>query len=513
MTLAHLVQAVGGQIEVTDYQGDLEVPIQDLTDDSRLVKAGSLFVAVQGTQVDGHQFVGRAIQSGAAALVIDTDHQVDLSDQLKGATGTVVPPVIQVRNSRRALGLFASHFYGNPSSQLRMVGITGTNGKTTVTYLCKALLEYGGKKVGLLGTVAYLIGDEVIPASHTTPGAVACQGLLAHMRSAGADATVMEVSSHALALDRTVGCEFDVAVFTNLTQDHLDFHGSLEEYFRAKTQLFTGLMTGSNKPGTKRAIVNIDDPRGVELCEMIQAPKWTYSLTVPSDLRAEQVRMQIGGTTFVAVTPHGSIEIETQLVGEYNIYNLLAAIGVALHEGLSLLDIQQAIRAIPNVPGRFERIEGGQTFSVVVDYAHTDDALDRLLTAAQTLKVGRILTVFGCGGDRDRGKRPKMGKVAAQKSDLVFLTSDNPRTEDPLKIIQEVEVGIQEGQKTSNGATGYSVYPDRAVAIEAAIREAKAGDMVLIAGKGHEDYQIIGTQRHHFDDREIARAAIQKVLG
>ena len=513
MTLANLFQTVEGQIDVMSCQGNLDVDVLDLTDDSRVVKAGSLFVAVKGTQVDGHHFIDRAIQAGAAAVVIDKAQEGDLSLLMTQSSDPSSIPVVQVDNSRRALGILAGRFYGDPSSRLRMIGVTGTNGKTTVTYLCKAILESVGRKVGLLGTVAYQIGSDTIPATHTTPGAVEFQRLLAQMVKAGLDTAVMEVSSHALALDRTSGCEFDVAVFTNLTQDHLDFHGTFDEYFRSKQRLFTELTARTSRSGSTRAIVNIDDPKGRELCQSTGAPVWTYSLSAPSDIRAEQVQLHLEGTQFNAVTPHGAIPIDTQLVGEHNVYNLLCAIAVALHEGVSLSAIRDGIQDIPNVPGRFERIDGGQAFTVVVDYAHTDDALDRLLTTAQALKVGRVLTVFGCGGDRDRGKRPKMGKVAARKSDLVFLTSDNPRTEDPLEIIREVEVGIREGRMGTTGARGYSVEPDRALAIEAAIREAKPGDMVLIAGKGHEDYQIIGTQRHHFDDREIARAAIRKVCG
>ena len=510
--MAELFQALGEQIQVMGCQGNLDTEVRELTDDSRMVKSGDLFVAVRGTQVDGHQYIDRAIRAGAAAVVIDNDLGEELSLLTEKNLDVSSIPLIQVNDSRYALGVLAANVHGNPSRKLRVIGVTGTNGKTTVTYLCKAILESAGKKVGLIGTVNYQIGSKTIPASHTTPGAVEFQGLLSHMVTAGLDTVVMEVSSHALALDRTVGCEFDVAVFTNLTQDHLDFHGTLDDYFQTKQKLFTALSSSAKKPEPKRAIINIDDPKGALLCKTTQTPIWTYSLTSPADIRAEQVQLTLEGTQFLAETPQGSIRIATQLVGEHNVYNLLCAIGVALQEGLSLSAIKEGLKGITNIPGRFERVNAGQAFTVIVDYAHTDDALDRLLTAAQTLKQGRVLTVFGCGGDRDRGKRPKMGKVAAEKSDLVFLTSDNPRTEDPMAIIRDVEVGIREVQEAGRKcATGYKILPDRALAIEAAIREAQAGDMVLIAGKGHEDYQIIGTQRHHFDDREVARAAIEKV--
>jgi UDP-N-acetylmuramoyl-L-alanyl-D-glutamate--2,6-diaminopimelate ligase len=318
----------------------------------------------------------------------------------------------------------------------------------------------------------------------------------------------MEVSSHALAQDRTSGCEYDIAVFSNLTQDHLDFHKTMEEYFQAKLRLFTGL-TGTSKPN-KRAIVNGDDPSGNRIKSLCPAPVWTYALKSHADLRAENVRLSLGGTTFTAATPAGSFTVESHLVGEHNVYNLLAAIGVALHEGATPDQVRQAVARVTNVPGRLERVMAGQNFTVVVDYAHTEDALVRLLSAAQALKAGRIITVFGCGGDRDRGKRPKMGRAAVQYSDVVILTSDNPRTENPLSILQEVEAGVTEALRQRSHVQ-YRMMEDRREAIATAVREARPGDMVLIAGKGHEDYQIIGTQKFHFDDREVAREAIQRL--
>lgn len=494
MTFAELVEPLAA----AEQQGNLDVAVTAVTDDSRAVTPGSVFVAVKGERVDGHAFVGRAVAAGAAALVLQR--------------GAAVPPaltvpVVRVDDTRRILGVLASRFYGEPSSRLLMVGVTGTNGKTTVTCLCKGVLETAGRKVGLIGTVAYQIGAERLPASHTTPGAVELQTLLARMAGAGMDAVVMEVSSHALALDRTAGCEFDVAVFTNLTQDHLDFHRDMESYFGAKLRLFSDLDPAGRKLGPKRAIVNVDDPRGARVCAASHVPVWTYAIRQPADIRAEDVRLALGGTRLTAVTPRGRFSIESRLVGEHNVYNILAAIGVGLHEGLSPETVQRGIASVTNVPGRFERVEAGQDFTVVVDYAHTDDALLRLLMAAQALKTGRILTVFGCGGDRDRGKRPKMGRVAAQLSDMVFLTSDNPRSEDPAAILREIEAGVRE--VLAEKPVRYEVIADRREAIEAAVREARAGDMVLIAGKGHEDYQIIGSTRVHFDDREVARAAIE----
>jgi UDP-N-acetylmuramoyl-L-alanyl-D-glutamate--2,6-diaminopimelate ligase len=375
-----------------------------------------------------------------------------------------------------------------------MIGVTGTNGKTTVTYLCRALLESVGRRVGIIGTVAYQIGQQQKAASHTTPGSVELQALLASMVEAGLDSAVMEVSSHALAMDRVSGCEYDIGVYTNLTQDHLDFHSDMEDYFDAKLKLFTGLSSRGAKSHPKRAIVNTDDPRGIRVSQATRVPVWTYAIEKPSDIRAENVRLSLSGTSFTAVTPMGRAVIESRLVGEHNVYNILAAIGVGLHEGLTPAQVAHGLQQVVNVPGR---------------YAHTEDALMRLLKAAQTVKTGRIITVFGCGGDRDRGKRPKMGRAAGNLSDVVFLTSDNPRSEAPLAILAEVEVGLRDVARPA--PFRYEVIADRREAIEAAIREARSDDMVLIAGKGHEDYQIIGTTRLHFDDREVAREAIRKL--
>lgn len=497
MTLAELIEPLAG-VDV-ERQGPLGVEVTGLTDDSRAVRPGSLFVAVKGVKTDGHRYLAQAVQAGAAALVVQ--------DRGAPPTGSTVP-TIRVPDSRKALGLLAGRFHGDPSSRLTMIGVTGTNGKTTITYLCRAILEAAGRKVGIIGTVAYQIGAERLPAPHTTPGAVELQALLARMEAAGAEAVVMEVSSHALALDRVAGCEFDLAVFTNLTQDHLDFHADLEDYFEAKLRLFRDLTPEGRKPAPKRAVVNLDDERGGRVCQASRVPVWTYAIRQAADIRAEDVRLALSGTRFTAATPAGRFEVASRLVGEHNVSNMLAAIGVGLHEGLAPAQIQAGLQALDNVPGRFEKVEAGQDFTVAVDYAHTEDALVRLLAAANRLKTGRIITVFGCGGDRDRGKRPKMGRAAATQSDLVVLTSDNPRSEDPLAILGEVEAGAKQALAEGKARGRYEVIPDRRQAIEAAIRLAQPGDMVLIAGKGHEDYQIVGSQRLHFDDREVAREAI-----
>ena len=496
MTLDELISPIQGRLGVLERSGDQRVTISTLTDDSRQAAPGCLFVAVQGERVDGHDFVDRVVKAGAAAVVVGRHAEA-------GST-----PCIRVQDSRAALGILGNRFYGDPSAALRMIGVTGTNGKTTTTYVVKTMLEAANRQVGLIGTVAYLVGKESIPASHTTPGALELQKLFARMVEKRLDTVVMEVSSHALALDRTAGAEFDVAVFTNLTQDHLDFHLDMERYFQAKRKLFAELGSSGARKAKKRAIINADDPWGARIREACTVPVWTYGLHQQADIRAEEVKLSPAGTSFTLRTPVGTCAIQSRLVGEHNVSNLLAAIGVVLHEGLTLEQVRAAVGAVSNVPGRFERVEAGQDFTVVVDYAHTEDALVRLLTAAQALRTGRIITLFGCGGDRDRTKRPKMGRAAVQYSDVVILTSDNPRTEDPAFILSEVEVGVKDALATRDHVR-YRMIADRREAIEAAIGEAKAGDMVLIAGKGHEDYQIVGTTKHHFDDREVAREMIQ----
>jgi UDP-N-acetylmuramoyl-L-alanyl-D-glutamate--2,6-diaminopimelate ligase len=362
-----------------------------------------------------------------------------------------------------------------------------------------------------VGTVGYFIGSGHYQASHTTPGAVALQALLGEMVKARLDTAIVEVSSHALALERVGGCDFDIVVFTNLTQDHLDFHKDMEDYFLAKLRLFTEFVGGEGKRFPKRAIINTDDEKGRRIVETSPIPVWTYSIRTPSDIRAQDIQVSQEGTRFTAQTPMGTLEIRSRLIGEHNVYNLLAAIGVGLEMGTTPQTIESAFQFVNNVPGRFERVDQGQSFTVFVDYAHTEDALIRLLAAAQSIRRNRIITVFGCGGDRDPGKRPKMGQAAVKGSDLVMLTSDNPRTEKPLSIIKDIERGILELPLSERSE--YQVIPDRAQAIEKAIKEARTDDIVLIAGKGHEDYQIIGKTRLNFDDREMAKQAILQYQG
>ncbi|GJL53769.1 MAG: UDP-N-acetylmuramoyl-L-alanyl-D-glutamate--2,6-diaminopimelate ligase [Nitrospirales bacterium] len=503
MTIAELIQP----IQPLKTSGDLNAEVLDVTDDSRHVTRGSVFVAVKGTQVDGHDFTAQAWANGAAGIVVEDS----LPKEFVGKADSpddVSTPVVIVKDSKRALGVLASRLHGDPSRHLNMIGVTGTNGKTTVTHLIRALIEQAGKRSGVVGTVGYFIGSALYPASHTTPGAVQLQALLGNMTQAGLDAAILEVSSHALALGRVAGCEFDVAVFTNLTQDHLDFHSDMESYFEAKQLLFTELLTPKYKSNTKKAVVNMDDEWGAKLAKRCQAPVWTYGIRHDADIRACDISVSIDGTQFQVSTPHGALDIHSQLVGEHNVYNVLAAIGVGLELGMPLNTVESAIASVKNVPGRFERIDSGQDFTVIVDYAHTEDALLRVLLTAQSLKKTKVITVFGCGGDRDAGKRPKMGQVAVRHSDLAILTSDNPRTEDPMKILQDIEAGIFQIPQPMR--SDYRMIPDRREAIEAAIAAAGTHDIVLIAGKGHEDYQIVGTNRLDFDDRQVANEALQQ---
>ncbi len=472
--------------------------IMSICDDSRDVKPGSLFVAIKGLQSDGNRFLADAVSGGALSVA---------SDEPLDGFGGDFPDVaaVQVRDSRQALGILARNFYRDPSSMLTMYGITGTNGKTTVGYLVKAILETAGHKSGLLGTVGYEIGDQRLAASHTTPSAAVLQRLLIRMVQQGVSEAVIEVTSHALALSRTSGCLFDTVVFTNLTRDHLDFHENMETYFNAKLRLFSSKML---KPSTNasavRAIINLDDSYGHRVWEACDVSAWGYAINSHADIRAADIVMTFEGTSFFVQTPMGSFPVRTMLLGRHNVYNILAAIGVGLSRGCSIEMLQQSIASLRCVPGRFEKIDEGQEYGVVVDYAHTDDALEKLLDAARYLAVGRVITVFGCGGDRDKGKRSAMGKTAASFSDHVIVTSDNPRSEDPDQIIRDVVGGIS----SSDASPHLEVIPDRKEAILAAVRSAHPGDLVIIAGKGHEDYQILGGHRVHFDDRIVAREAI-----
>jgi len=477
-----------------------------LSQDSRTITAGSLFVAVRGFHSDGHQFIPQALRQGAVAVIAEEQH---------GPAGGSAAPIIAVPDSRVALARLATIFYGRPSERLKLIGITGTKGKTTTSYLVRSIIEAAGHRTGLIGTIDYRVGDKVYPAPNTTPESLDLQKLLAEMVDAHADYCVMEVSSHALALGRTDGCVFEAALFTNLAQDHLDFHKDLGSYFQAKLLLFTPLAAD------KTAVVNRDDAVAPAIIGRTKAKVTSYGMSAQADIHpSKTIGHGISGLSFSVCTPIGLIAVESPLIGKHNVYNILAAIGAGLSQGFSAETISRGITAMKAVPGRMEKVDAGQCFGVIVDYAHTEDSLDKLLDAVREITTGRVITLFGCGGDRDRTKRPAMGAVAVKKSDFAIVTTDNPRTEDPQAIINEIESGMSssgtraaspaDAQRTIPGKTPYLVIPDRAEAISTAIMLAGSGDVVVLAGKGHEDYQIIGATKHHFDDREVAREAIGK---
>ncbi|MGH7369966.1 MAG: UDP-N-acetylmuramoyl-L-alanyl-D-glutamate--2,6-diaminopimelate ligase, partial [Candidatus Methylomirabilaceae bacterium] len=395
-----------------------------------------------------------------------------------------------------------------PSRRLVLVGVTGTNGKTTTTYLVESILRRAGHTVGLIGTIVYRCGDLVLQAARTTPEAPDLQELLQRMVDLGATSAVMEISSHALALHRVDGCEFDVAVFTNLTQDHLDFHGSMKSYRKAKLALFEGLGSETTKAIEKAAVINRDDPAADLFLAASKTRRYTYSVEGPADLWATDLRIGPDGIRCRLHGVWGTTAIQSPLLGRYNLSNILAAAGAGLHVGATLAQVAEGISALDRVPGRCERIEEGQEFGVVVDYAHTPDALQRVLQMARECCPGRLIALFGSGGDRDRGKRPLMGEAAVRLADFTVITSDNPRTEDPHGIIGEVEEGAK---KVWGKGKGYVIIPDRAMAIREALSLAQRGDMVVIAGKGHEAYQIIGDRRLPFDDRQVAREALREL--
>lgn len=477
-------------LTVLHRQGESGVPVGGIACDSRKVKPGDVFVAIEGFRTDGHLFAGEALKRGAAALVVGKP--------------VVVPadiPLVRVSDTRLALALISARFYGYPGRRLKLAGVTGTNGKTTTTYLLRAVYRAAGARVGLIGTVANWIEERKMPVTHTTPESLDLQKILSEMADAGVDTVVMEVSSHALALKRVEGCSFETAVFTNLTQDHLDFHKDMRHYLAAKKILF--------EKAEKIAVINSDDPAAPELRAAARAATVSYGIREKADVTAEEISVQRKGTSFLVRTPWGKAAVNLKLTGYFNVYNSLAALAAGGAAGIPLPVMVRALEGVAGVPGRFELVDRGQDFTVVVDYAHTPDGLENLLKTARQLCGGRLIAVFGCGGDRDRTKRPLMGEIAACYSDLPVITSDNPRTEDPLRIIADIEEGMRKVRRPED----YVVIPDRRRAIEYAVGAALAGDVVVIAGKGHEDYQIIGAEKLPFDDREEAARALEKRMG
>jgi UDP-N-acetylmuramoyl-L-alanyl-D-glutamate--2,6-diaminopimelate ligase len=445
---------------------------------------------LDGLKAAGADFAADAIRRGAVAIVAD-----------RPADPESVVPWVTVPNARAAMAALAAELYGNPSGSMQVVGITGTNGKTTTAYLLRAVFEAAGKKCGLLGTVTYSIGNQEVPAARTTPEAPDVQRMFRQMVDAGCRACVMEVSSHALAMRRVDDTTFAAGVFTNLTRDHLDYHGDMESYFAAKRRLFDMLPQGAP------AVINLDDPRGESLRKAVSAPV-TYAINKAADITAGPLRLTFEGLQFDARTPKGVVHIKSRLIGRPNVSNILAAVAVATALDLQLGPIEQGLASLGGVPGRFELVSNADDdIIVVIDYAHTDDALKNLLETARPLAQHRVITVFGCGGDRDRTKRPLMGAVAARLSDVVVMTSDNPRTEEPARIIEEITRGVP--QVSDRGATTFAII-DRTEAIQFAIRKAEPGDLVLLVGKGHEQTQVIGTVELPFPEAAIARAALER---
>jgi UDP-N-acetylmuramoyl-L-alanyl-D-glutamate--2,6-diaminopimelate ligase len=467
-----------------------EAAVTGIAYDSRRVQPGNVFVALKGQHADGTVFARQAIERGAIAVVSQDPAPVNVQ-----ATWTVV------QDARRALALLAAEFFGNPSANLQVIGITGTNGKTTTAYLIASIFDAAGIRCGVLGTVGYRIGLEVREATHTTPESPDVQSLLREMVERGCGACAMEVSSHALSLGRVDGMTFAAGVFTNLTRDHLDFHADMEAYFQAKRRLFEML------PRDAPSLINVDDPRASSLIEIAGRPV-TYAVNRQADITPGPLSFSLQGLSFDVRTPRGTLHVTSSLVGRPNVYNILAAVSTATALGISFDAIEKGLTALDGVPGRFQVVSGAKDdVTVVVDYAHTDDALRNLLETARPLAAGRLITVFGCGGDRDRTKRPLMGAVAGRLSDLIVITSDNPRSEDPLKIIEEIQRGITVDTRRDT-AQRMLTYVDRRDAIGKAIELARPGDVVLIAGKGHEKYQIVGREVRPFDDVAVAREAL-----
>ena len=485
MTLGHLAIALNAKLT-----GDEDTEVLDVTHDSRQAREGYLFAAVRGAELDAHGFIDPVMKAGAVGVI----SELEPPDDFRGAW-------LQVGEIRRAMALAAAEIHNHPSRELLLVGITGTNGKTTTTYLVASIADAAGEPVAMTTTVEYRIDTDRWKAERTTPEATDMQRILRRAVEAGCRIAVMESSSQAIDLHRCDALQNSVAVFTNLTRDHLDYHGTMDNYFAAKRRLFDGLSGGI----PKSSVINIDDDRGRQLATELDGSGTVvlrYGLNSPADVMATNVEHTLEGMRFTLHTPSDVRELHSPLVGRPHIYNILAATATGLALGYDMNVIALAIETCTGAPGRFERVPHSGDFAVVVDYAHTDDALLNVLRTAREVVGGRIITVFGCGGDRDTSKRAPMGEAAATLSDVVILTSDNPRTEDPSKILEDVEEGMRGTSKP------YEKIPDRREAIFRAIQEARTGDLVVIAGKGHEDYQIIGRETVHFDDKEVASEAL-----
>lgn len=474
-------------MNVISTYGDCHGEISGIASDHRMMEPGYVFICYKGVTVDGHEFISQALQHGAGAIVGERPPPNNLP---RGAS------YIQTENGRVALSLIAANWYGNPAHRLKLIGITGTNGKTSTAYLVHSIFKAAGLESAIMGTVGHRYGDVVVPAATTTPDSPTLHNLFSQFVGAGLRYVIMETSSQGLAQHRLAGLTFETAAFTNLTQDHLDYHETMDDYLKAKAMLFQQIQREKGL-----AILNADDPASNRIRQTTDAVVQTYGLDSCANLSARDVESTLKGLAFTAVTPRGNIRVKLRLMGDYNLYNALAAVGVAQHHGCSNDAIKEGLENTV-VPGRFELVDRGQDFAVVVDYAHTPDGLENLLTAARRITKGNLICVFGCGGDRDRGKRPKMGKISAAIANHSVITSDNPRTENRDRILNDILAGVSD-------STSYDLIPDRREAISRAIRLAKAGDLVAIAGKGHEDYQILGDKTIHFDDREVAAECLE----
>ena len=484
---------------------DNDPDISSLHYQSRTVLPGGIFVAVKGFSADGHLYVEDALNRGAGAII--AEHRMDI-DAVQ----------IVVKDTRKALAEIADCFYSHPSHGLCLIGVTGTNGKTTVTYLVESLLQRAGINAGVIGTVNYRYGGKIFENPMTTPESLELQKILSEMKAGGVTHVVMEVSSHAIDLHRVHACRFDIGIFTNLTQDHLDYHQDMEQYWSIKKRFFTDYLATGPKSGRSTAVINCNDARGKLLFDTHPATKISVGFSEPVMIGPKEIQSTLSGIVGTVFTPIGDLQVRSLLVGDYNIENILCAIGAGIALKLPLEAVESGIRAASHIPGRLEAVPNTVRKFVYVDYAHTPDALENVLETLAALKTGRMICVFGCGGNRDKGKRPQMGEIATRLSDLAVITTDNPRNEDPMDIIWEIEKGVRKTDahcfgvsELKNGFThpGYVVIPDRVEAIETAISAAEPGDIVLIAGKGHENYQIIGDRKFPFDDRRVAEHALK----
>lgn len=487
MNLQDLIKHIHNA-SITD---DSNPAITSIEMDSRKVTPGCLFICIKGFTVDGHDFVAKAIDNGAVAILSEKELNVDV-------------PVVKVNDTKRAMAILADAFYQQPSHKLHLIGVTGTNGKTTTTHLIEAVFQKHNVNTGMIGTINMKINGRTYPTSNTTPEIIVLQQMFHKMMEEDVKAVVMEVSSHALDLGRVRGCDFDVAVFTNLTQDHLDYHSSMEEYKSAKGMLFSSLGNSYNISKPKFAILNEDDPASALYKKLTAGEVVTYGIDNESDYYAKNIQMTPKGTTFELCYQGETKVVQMKLVGKFSVYNVLACISACHVSNVPMDTILEAMEEISGVSGRYELVDEGQDFSVIVDYAHTPDSLENVLNTSNQLVEGKLFCLIGCGGDRDRTKRPLMAQAAVKYSDIPIFTSDNPRTEDPDQIFADMEKGV-EGEE-------YTVIKDRKEAIEYAINKANRGDVIIIAGKGHETYQQIGKETFPFDDREVARAALKQLL-